>query len=93
MRYPPEISYDRRGEIFKSFDGAFSLYDKGGKQVSEGAHPYWSWTRVHAFNVQTNRMTRLEQVQKVSGGYRMQVNEPKLYDRFLTVSALRRLGS
>ena len=86
------VSYDRRGEIFKSFDGAFSLYDLGGKQVSEGDHPYWSWTRLHAFNVQTNRMTRLEQVQKISGGYRMRVNDESLYNRFLTVSALRRLG-
>lgn len=86
------VSYDRRGKIFKSFDGAFSLYDRGGKQVMEGKHPYWSWTRVHAFNVQTNRMTRLEQVRQISGGYRMRVNDQSLYNRFLTVSALRRLG-
>ncbi len=86
------VSYDRRGEIFKSFDGAFSLYDLAGKQVSEGTHPYWSWTRVHAFNVQTNRMTRLEQVREISGGYKMRVNEQGIFDRFLTVSALRRLG-
>jgi hypothetical protein len=86
------VSYDRRGEIFKSFDGAFSLYERDGKQIDDGAHPYWSWTRVHAFNVQTNRMTRLQQVHKISGGYKMRVNDPSLYDRFLTVSALRRLG-
>ena len=86
------VSFDRRGEIFKSFDGAFSLYDIGGRQVLDGARPYWSWTRVHAFNVQTNRMTRLEQVREISGGYRMRVNDPSLYNKFLTVSALRRLG-
>ena len=86
------VSYDRRGEIFKSFDGAFSLYDLGGKQVPNGNHPYWSWTRVHAFNVQTNRMTRLAQVEEISRGYKMRVNDQSLYNKFLTVSALRRLG-
>ena len=86
------VSFDRRGEMFKSFDGAFSVYESGDKRVADGSNPYWSWTRVHAFNVQTNRMTRLEQAREVSGGYRMVVNDPDLYDRYLTVSALRRLG-
>ena len=86
------VSYDRRGEIFKSFDGAFSVYERGSARVADGPNPYWSWTRVHAFNVQTNRMTRLEQVRRISSGYEMQVNDPALFNRFLTTSALRRLG-
>ena len=45
----------------------------------------------HPF-VQTNRMTRLEQVREISGGYKMRVNEQGIFNRFLTVSALRRLG-
>lgn len=85
------VSYDRRGDVFKSFDGAFSLYDDGIGRVMDGTQPYWSWTRVHAFDVQTNRMTRLGQVRSVSG-YDMKVNDPSVFDRFLTVSALRRLG-
>jgi Protein of unknown function (DUF1329) len=86
------VSYDRRGEVFRSFDGAYSLFESGDQRVMDGNHPYWSWTRVHAHNVQTNRMTRLEQVKEVSGGYRSAVNEPGVYDRYLTRSALRRLG-
>jgi hypothetical protein len=34
------------------FDGAFSLYSNGSNAVMDGAHPYWSWTRVHAHDVQ-----------------------------------------
>ena len=62
------VSYDRQGKIYRSFDGAFSLYDNGEQRVMDGAHPYWSWTRVHAHDVQTNRVTRLEQVKEVVGG-------------------------
>jgi hypothetical protein len=58
----------------------------------DGKNPYWSWTRLHAHNVQTNRVTRMEQVREVTGGYKTKVNDQKLYDRFLTRTALRRLG-
>jgi hypothetical protein len=87
------VSFDRRGEIFRSFDGAGALYTDGTNTVYDGAHPYASWTRVHAHNVQTNRMTRLEQVKRISGGYETSANAPDLYDRFLTESAIRRLGN
>lgn len=87
------VSFDRRGEIFRSFDGAGSVYSDGANTVLDGAHPYVSWTHVHAHNIQTNRMTRLEQVKQNSAGYRMLANAPDLYERYLTQAALRRLGS
>jgi len=87
------VSFDRRGEIYRSFDGAFSVYQKGEKQVMDGEHPYWSWTRLHAHDIQTNRITRLAQVAQIDGGYRMQVNDPSVYDKYLTRAALRRLGT
>lgn len=87
------VSYDRRGEPYRSFDGAFSIYEEGDKKVMDGAHPYWSWTRLHAHNIQTNRITRLQQVRKLKGGYGMKVNDQSLYDRYLTRRALGRMGS
>jgi hypothetical protein len=59
----------------------------------EGNHPYWSWCVVHAFNVQTSRMTRLEQVREIDGGHRMRVNDPEIYEKYLTVSALQSIGT
>ena len=87
------VSYDRQGKIFRSFDGAYSVYEDGDRRVMDGAHPYWSWTHVHAHDTQTNRVTRIEQVRKLRGGHRMIVNDASVYDRYLTRSALRRLGS
>ncbi|MBV1928119.1 MAG: hypothetical protein KUG81_01210, partial [Gammaproteobacteria bacterium] len=75
-----------------SFDGAASLYTDGKNTVYDGKHPYASWTRVHAHNIQVNRMARLAQVKEISGGYKTSVNEDDLYDRFLTTAAIRRLG-
>lgn len=87
------VSFDRKGDVFRSFDGAFSLYKKGEEAVLDGAHPYWSWTHVHAHNIQTNRITRLEQVRRITGGHTMMVNDQSAFDRYLTTNALRRLGT
>jgi hypothetical protein len=86
------VSYDRRGEPYRSFDGAYALYDVPGKSVMDGAHPYWSWAHVHVFDIQTGRMTRLEQVRTITGGHTMSVNDVGIYDRYLTNAALIRLG-
>ncbi len=87
------VTYDRRGEPFKSFDGCYSLYEDGDKKVMDGKNPYWSWVNVHAHDVQSNRMTRLEQTRTIRGGYEMKVNDQGLYDQYLTEAAIRRLGT
>ena len=86
------VSYDRRGELFRHFDASFASYDDGKGRVMDGKQPYWSWATVHAFNAQTRRMTRIEQVREVAGGHTMRVNDPTVYDKYLTVSAMQRLG-
>jgi hypothetical protein len=87
------ITYDRRGEPFHSFDGAYALYEDGAQRFMDGRHPYWSWAHVHAFDIQSGRMTRLEQVRTISEGHRTLVNDPSIYERYLTHKALMRLGS
>ena len=91
VRYVRIMSCKHGGEPFKSFDGCYGLYDNGSRKVMDGDYPYWSWCNVHAHDIQSNRITRLEQCQKV-GNYEMSVNDPTVYDNFLTKSALRRLG-
>jgi hypothetical protein len=86
-------SYDRKGNVYRSFDGAYSLYDKNGQQFMDGEHPYWSWSHVHAFDLQTGRMSRLEQVREINAGYKTQVNHEDMYNKYLTETALRRLGN
>ena len=38
------VTYDRKGQVFKSFDGAYSLYEAG-KSPFGMVNPCWSWTR------------------------------------------------
>ena len=86
------VTYDRRDQPYRSFDGAYSLYDDNGKQFMDGQHPYWSWCHVTCSDIQTGRVTRLEQV-KVIEGHASGANDPKMYDKYLTQTALMRLGA
>ncbi|MDT0636342.1 DUF1329 domain-containing protein [Spectribacter hydrogenooxidans] len=86
------VTYDRKGEPFRSFDGCYSLYDDGENRFMDGKHPYWSWTYVHAYDFQTGRITRLEQVREISGEHKTLVNDPSIYKRYLTRNAISSMG-
>jgi len=87
------VTYDRKGQPFRSFDGAYSLYDGGGRTFKDGAHPYWSWTHVTASDIQSGYVTRLEQVKSLDGRHASGANDPQIYDKYLTQSALIKLGA
>lgn len=86
------LSFDRRGQMFRFFDVSYSRYEDGAMRVSDGQYAYWSWCAIHAYNLQTNRMTRIEQVRELPGGHHMRVNDPSIYDRYLSLQAIQRLG-
>jgi Protein of unknown function (DUF1329) len=86
-------TYDRRGELWKSFEPMYSRYEKGDQKAMDGNHAAWSWTAVHSHDVQTNRLSRFHQAKSVRGGYKSQWNMGDVYDKYLTVPAMRRLGS
>lgn len=87
------VTYDRNMKPYRSFDGAYSMYDQGGKTVMDGKHPYWSWAHVTSSDIQTNSVTRIEQVKQVEGIYQSGANDPQYYDKYLTQAALQRLGA
>ena len=87
------VTYDRRGAPYRSFDGAYSLYESAGKKVLDGKHPYWSWAHVTASDIQTGSVTRLEQVRVLEEAHFSGANDPEIYDKYLTQGALMRLGA
>jgi len=90
-------TYDRRGQLWKSVDAAFGQRIDGNVVVRDRAgHPDWSWTHVTCHDIQTNRLSRFYHAKAVTGGYTSDLrdtDEVGAYNRFLTVSAIQRLGS
>jgi len=86
------VTYDRQGKPFRSFDGCYGLYDDGENKFMDGKHPYWSWAYLHAYEFQSGRMTRIEQVKELDSGHVSSANNDSIYDDYLTHAALQRLG-
>jgi hypothetical protein len=88
------INYDRRGELYKSFEhgNGMSISADGRPANVIDGKPFWSWNYVIVHDVQTNRIS-LPELVKSSGGYDTHYNDPEDYNRYLTVSAMRRLGT
>ena len=87
-------TFDRRGELWKSFEPSFSQYSSNGTTHMDGGHPAWSWTHVHSHDVQSNRMSRFLQAKEMPGGHKSEYNTgPDIYSRYLTPQAIRRFGT
>ena len=68
VQYVAYVTYDRRGELWKSFEPCYSQYVKGDEVRMVGDKPAWTWTHVHSHDIQTNRMSRFIQAKSVRGG-------------------------
>ncbi|MGK2914109.1 MAG: DUF1329 domain-containing protein, partial [Porticoccaceae bacterium] len=94
MNFVAYVTYDRRGEIWKSFEVGYSQQVKGNlKNLEKNGKPAWSWSYVHSHDIQTNRLTRLNHAQALSSGLKTEFEVPDAYDKYLTVQAMQRLGS
>ncbi|MES1945541.1 hypothetical protein PC39_15539 [Salinisphaera sp. PC39] len=94
--YVAYVTYDRKGNIWKSFEPGYSQYVDGDTayKASDG-NVVWSWTHVMSHDFQSNRMSRFIQAKEVSGGYpaRYETHGEDVYNKYLTTSAMRRLGA
>jgi hypothetical protein len=93
--YVANITYDRRGEVWKSFEPAYAQYSNDKETVTDRGHPAWSWVFVHSHDFQANRMSRFVQAKEVTGGYKSSYDTGGLdvYNKYLTTQAIQRLGS
>ena len=95
MEFIASHTYDRRGELFKSFEPVFSQYEKGNLRDLDhtGKNSTWSWTGVLCHDVQSNRMSRFQQNKECTGGLKSARNVEGMYEKFLTEQAISRLGA
>lgn len=93
MAYISYMTFDRNGDIWKSFEAGFSRYQQGDLMFADrNGKPVWGPTYVHSHDVQSGRMSRIAIAEKLSNGYRSVNDQPGVYDKYLTAQAIRRLG-
>jgi len=109
IEYPQAISYDRRGEIWKTFEPGFAQYKIDPKaQPDAGSHEKtasdgrteWSWNWVISNDLQSKRLTRFCQSETCKGGWTSNWDAMDKYgsaedfiNKYMTQTAMRRLGT
>ncbi len=89
------VNYDRQGKVYKNFEhgNGVSIGKDGTANNFYRNKPLWSWNFVIVHDVQTGRISLPELVKSIPGGYETHYDDPNDYDRYLTKSAIRRLGA
>lgn len=89
------VTFDRRGNVWKSVEPAYAQYSNDRQTVLDGKHPAWSFTHVQIFDAQVKRMSRFVQAKQIAGGYPSKWSEKgeDVYNRYLTTLAIQRLGT
>jgi hypothetical protein len=95
MIYVAYVTFDRKGELWKSFEAGWSQRVKGDLvHKDQTGHPVWGPTQVHSYDVQSGRMSRLYLAHHLGNGMKAEYDGPAdAYDKYLTVQAIRRLGT
>jgi hypothetical protein len=91
-------TYDRRGQVWKSHEPAFSLCVDGDVTYKDAkGHIEWTWGCVHSHDIQANRMSRFYHAKQLPAGPRSVWGTPdteaEYYQQWLTAQAMTRLGS
>ena len=91
------ITFDRRGKAWKQVEASFGQQIEGDVvNKDKDGHPHWSVTQVHIGDIQSGRMSMLQFVKEIHGGYKSRYEVPDekaVYETFLTQAALARLGT
>jgi hypothetical protein len=95
MAFPSQVTFDRRGTIWKQFEPGYCQYknEKGEVKDNKG-RPDWSWLYCHTHDIQSGRMTRFRNEKRIQSGYKHELsgNPQEKYDMFMTSAAIARLG-
>lgn len=91
--FPQMLTFDRRNELFKCGEPGFGQYNTAANEVLDNGKPAWSSTWYHSRDFQGRTMSRFDQTEKVSGGYRSEYNKGGMYDKYMTTAAMLRLGT
>ena len=88
-------TYDRGGKLWQQWEGGFAWYDKadGGVDWPDTApDKFWWWAHVHAYDLQSGTLARLQLTPEITGGFKIHINDPQIFGEYCSMDSLRRLG-
>ena len=89
------VSYDRRGEAWKGFEGGGGQRIAGERrELVKDGRPEWSWNWAISHDVQTNKVTRFHQAEQCRGNWKTALDpDIDMVNQYMTTAAMLRLGT
>lgn len=91
-----QVTYDRRGDLWKQIEFSTGQLKNDKMQVLDAkGYPDWSWNCSMFHDIQSNRMTLMRHARSCAGGFESRFSPAgeDVYNKYLTNSAIARLGS
>lgn len=89
-----QVTYDRRGELYKQIEfGTGQMKNDRAVIKDANGNPDWSWQCAQFHDIQANRITLIRHARHLDGYDSAFADaDDSAYDRFMTTSAVARLG-
>ena len=89
------VSYDRRGEAWKGFEGGGGQRKADGHEMlTKDGRPEWSWNWAISHDIQTNKVTRFHHGQTCRGDWKSALDpEIDMVNQYMTTAAMTRIGT
>jgi hypothetical protein len=87
-------TFDRQGKLWQQFEIGFGYYEKSKARQWHKDIPndFWDWSSIHALDYQSGRLSRLQEVAEVTGGFGISINQAEIFGEYCSMDSLRRLG-
>lgn len=88
-----QVTYDRRGELYKQIEfGTGQMKNDKTQILDADGYPDWSWHTAQFHDIQSNRITLIRHAREADGYKSLFIDDGSAYDKFMTTSAVARLG-
>jgi len=91
---PTFLTYDREGAPCHQVENLYDYAEKKpGIEWPQGLPDrFWSFMNMHMYDHHSGRMSRMGLIPKIAGGFVNKLDDPKCYEEFCNLAAIRRLG-
>ena len=88
-----QVTYDRRGELYKQIEFGTGQMKNDKAEIKDAqGYPDWSWHCAQFHDIQAGRITLIRHAKNIDGYESKFVDDGTAYDKYLTNSAVARLG-
>lgn len=82
------VGFSKAGKPLHQHEAGYGIYPAGPVLKA----PTWTYTHIHAMDLDTGKMTRNQLLPEITGGYKLSFDDPSLFDSYCSLEALRRIG-